>query len=112
MPVTIHFLGRTIPVQFMMTVSNLPTIIWDEPPPINLKAAFRVQIAASIVDVECTLDHYDRSKQVLLYIRAHDLAQTAINLMSFATGAAQTLIMDEFIDENGNRGPLLFIDRR
>jgi hypothetical protein len=51
------------------------------------------------------------SQQVLLYIRAFDLARSTVDLFSFATGAVQTVWIEQFVDPRGVQSDMVFIDQ-
>jgi hypothetical protein len=105
--VTVHFLGRVIPVEYNVSIGFDPKIEFKEPQ-LNFEATFIVHIKNSAVDVECELPAFDPQQVALLYIRAFDRARTAVDLVAFATGISVITVLETLILPNGQRTPVAF----
>lgn len=109
---TVHFVGRVVPPESAVTIGYTPVIKIEEKA-LDFNASFVVHIENSFVDVECRLDRYnpdDHAQRVLLYVRAFDMARAAVDLVSFATGTAQTVFFGGFVDPKGVASQLNFHD--
>jgi hypothetical protein len=98
---TAHFLGRVLPTIVQVSVDRDPTIKW-EAPDLGLVMEFKTHVEKSCIDVECTLNRYDASDFVHLYMRAFDVARASVNLVAFSQGWGLTIVLETFIDPAGN----------
>jgi hypothetical protein len=105
--VTVHFLGRVTPPGVKLSIGYTANIAMG----FGSQPFLKVLINDSLVDVECQLEDYDHTIQlrfVELYIRAMDSARAAVDLVSFASGVSQTVILENFVDHLGKKIDLAF----
>jgi hypothetical protein len=111
MPI-VRYKGRVVFPGMNISIGYNPQITHSEPA-INFSCTFTVNVTNSVVEVVCDLPHYDHADDVLrnrLYIRAYDKARAALNLVSFALGRPQLLLLETFVLPDGTQGPVVFDD--
>jgi len=60
-----------------------------------------IKIKNSVVDLQCDMNKYERSDLSHVHKVAYDLARTAVNILTFASGMTQTIILDQLVDVDG-----------
>jgi|SRR5258705_825990 len=69
MPI-VRFFGRVLPLHRKVNLTGHPGVVWDAVE-LGLTIAFRIQIAESIVIVDCEMERFEKDKDFLdLYLRA------------------------------------------
>jgi hypothetical protein len=104
---TVHFLGRILPSSVKISFTDIPKAKWEWVET-GLSLAFVVHITESVIDVECSLDHYQDDYMAELHRRAFDLARACVNVAAFGTGFGVFVFFDKFIGPNGIPADLLF----
>jgi hypothetical protein len=97
----VQFVGRVIPDVLKITIENYPGFTWVST---AHKASwnFSLSIKHGAVTVACELPDFEQEKHFIdLYLRAHDLAYTVLDLTSFATGKHHRLLFEKMILPNG-----------
>jgi len=108
---TVHFLGRIIPKGIDLTFSNLPQANCDSAEnDLHVEIAFH--IAASHVDIECSVNRFAQGDLESIHKIALDLTKALVNLYDFATGIGHSVIFEAFIDPSGSRSILCPMDMR
>jgi len=102
---TVHILGKVLPEVAQVSIGHKPIIKWESPD-IDLTMEFTNHIDKSQIDVECKLNRYDPNDFTHLYIRALDLTRASVDLIAFATGWCLTVVLDTFVDPDGQRSPI------
>src|SRR5262249_7521046 len=97
---TARFTGRVFPTALNVSIANEPTFNWkaDE---LGLEMRFRVRIRDGSIVIDCDLNKFESAYLIPLFIRAHDIARTSVDLAAFATGNGLTMILEEFTDPTG-----------
>lgn len=99
---TIRFLGKIVPsTGYTMSLHNLPTVNYKSQET-GIEAEIAIRVHGSAVDVECKMPRFATSDVVHLHKVAYDTTRAAVNVLSFSTGIALTVIFDEYVDEHGN----------
>jgi hypothetical protein len=96
----IRFTGRVLPSVVNVTISNHPTIVWRDE---DGAASFAAHIKDGLVTVECDTERTDSEHITELYRRSIDIARASVDLVGFSRGLGLTVVLDEVIDEAGNK---------
>jgi|SRR5450756_36511 len=99
---TVHFLGRVLPPAAQISVGHKPILKWEEAT-LDLKMEFSVDITNSQIDVECKLNRFHINDLRELHMRSLDLCRVSVNLVAFSQGFGLTVILDTFVDPDGNK---------
>lgn len=102
---TIHLVGKILPqTHYSTTMWGLPTIHYESREN-DLVGDLNVQVRGSAIDIECAMNRIDPDVFPHVHKIAYDMARTAINVVSFATGITLTVVFDEIIDADGAKHP-------
>lgn len=104
----IQFIGRVLPRRALVT-SKVPELKWrlDQA---DIDVTFRVNIADSVINVECELEEYNHSYITGLIKRATDLARGAVDVIVFAVGHSLTVVLETVIWPDGTPEAIRFYD--
>jgi len=83
---TVHFLGKVLPqTHYSTTMWGLPTVHYKSGD-LDLEGDINVQVKGSAVEIECVMNRVDSETFPHIHKVAYDMARTAINVVSFASG--------------------------
>jgi len=103
----IHFLGRVLPAIANITLHDMPRIKWVDG---NTQATwlFDLDITDSNVRIKCDTPVPD--DLAANYMRALDVAKSAVNLVAFQSGTGLTVALEKQINTKGVESSLLIVD--
>lgn len=107
----LQFSGRVIPECVQVSVSSSPTVNWAVPETGSLME-FNCKVEQSRVEIECKIEGYKADHLADVYRRALDIARAQVNLIGFKMGWGLTVVIDSYVDINGEKKALLFHDGR
>jgi hypothetical protein len=106
---TVRFLGKVLPEIAQVSVGHNPVIKWESPD-LGLIMEFTNTIEKSRIDVECKLNRYAPSDFITIYMRALDLSRASVDVVAFAMGWGLTVVLETFVDPNGQTSTIAPID--
>lgn len=104
MPI-VYFLGTVLPETVKVTVSKAFEADWPAKD-IGLEMHFTLNIENSEINVACEVNRWESDCLVHVYKRAVDMAQSAVNLASFASGFGTTIHMHTVVTPNGEKSAI------
>jgi hypothetical protein len=109
--VDVRFEGRVYPAGLQMSIRKHRRIAVREID-VDYVMRFDLTISGGHVVVDCEVDNYRREvHNTLLFTRASDIANAAVNLATFAMGAGATVVLHSFIEADGERNDIVLSDR-
>ena len=107
MPI-IHINGRVFPEGMKVNTGRLGSVLWIEEGNAS-PVRFNINIASSIIDVECIVESYDpQDEKSLLLIRAFQFARSVVDCLAFISGSGLQIIFDSLVEPDGHIQNILF----
>lgn len=101
----IKFIGRVLPEACKISMQS-PSINWKSKDA-KLDTTFTVSIKESLVFVECKVNQYVASDFIMLFRQAFDLSRACVDLVAFKTAKGLSVVLDSFVDPNGEHSLIL-----
>ena len=105
----VQFIGQVLPEIMTISVRSGLTFNWGYPE-LGLEISYMVEIANSVVTVNCETNRFTGDDLTALYRQAHDIAQASVNLVAFSVGLGLVVVLHTAVSPNGTRIPLLLGD--
>lgn len=105
----LRIFGRVFPENVKIDFFSASYDTYNEPLDLDLKMLPRFE--GNKVIVNCELNQFEPQKHFLaLYIQAHDLVRSILDLITFSRGVSLTLIMEKIEHHDGTIGDIRFED--
>jgi len=100
-----RFLGSVLPLTARISIPEIPyATCYGEG---GLVLDLEISIANSIVEVDCTMSHFDEVTFPYAHVKSLDLARAAVDLVAFGTGWGLSVNFHTFIGPDRTRKNLL-----
>jgi hypothetical protein len=104
----VRFLGRVHPEALKLTMSNMPTITFEEPPypphlPHGLKISYAISVKDAQVVMDCEIEPWNDAMLGWVINRVSTVIRSMVDLCSFGTGVPYVVSMDAAIYPDGSR---------
>jgi len=107
----IHFLGRSMPSGFNLTLSQELSFRWHHSV-VGITALITLNMKNSDIDIRFDTETFKEEDYAHYLVRATDLARDAVDLVAFAGGLAATSVLETFVWPNGKTEQLTPHDDR
>jgi hypothetical protein len=105
MPI-VHFKGRVLPAVMLITISDLPSVHWEQAN-LHLIMDITTRITNSVIDMEFDVNQLDEADLSPLLMRAWDLSRAAVDIYCYTRGVGLTVYIDTYVKPNGEESSVL-----